>query len=80
MNNKSEKFAESSSADSMPFLLTIDEVASLLRTSKKSIYNMVYRNQLPGVIRIGFRLLIQRNDLLQWLNERRTLSSGSDGR
>lgn len=57
----------------MPFLLTPREVASLLRTSRKSIYTMVERGQLPGITRIGKRLLLRRDDLLSWL-DRRALS------
>lgn len=60
---------------SLPIFLTAEEVAILLRTSRKSIYTMAERGQLPGVTKIGFRLLISRDDLLQWLDERRTLSS-----
>lgn len=66
--------------ESLPILLTVKEVANLLRTSRKSIYNMVERGQIPGAIKIGFRLLFSRNDLLQWLNERRTLSPRKEQR
>jgi excisionase family DNA binding protein len=49
------------------------ELADLLRTSTRAIYQMVQRNQVPGVIRLGRRrLLFDRAAVLRWLNERRT--------
>ena len=53
----------------LPTLLTVKEVAGLLRTSTKSIYAMVERGQLPGVLRIGRRLLVRREALVDWLDE-----------
>ncbi len=55
-------------------LLTVDEVADLLRRSAKSIYAMIERAQLPGVTRLGRRVLVRRDDLLRWLNESRASS------
>jgi excisionase family DNA binding protein len=49
-------------------LLTVSEVAEVLRTSRKAIYAMIERGQLPGVRRIGRRILIRRTDLLHWLD------------
>jgi excisionase family DNA binding protein len=49
-------------------LLTADEVATLLRTSRKAIYAMIERRQLPGVRRIGRRVLLDRHELLHWLD------------
>ena len=51
-------------------LLTIDETASLLRTSRKAIYAMVARQQLPGVVRLGRRVLIRQADLVLWLRQK----------
>jgi excisionase family DNA binding protein len=49
-------------------------VADLLRTSRKAIYAMVERAQLPGVIRIGRRVLVRESDLLHWLRQKSTPS------
>jgi excisionase family DNA binding protein len=42
-----------------PVLLTPIEVADLLRTSRKAIYTMIERAQLPGIVRIGRRVLVR---------------------
>jgi excisionase family DNA binding protein len=49
---------------SLPMLLTVDEAADLLRTSRRAIYMMLERRQLPGVTRIGRRVLFRSVDLL----------------
>ena len=54
--------------DSESVLLTVSEVADVLRTSRKAIYAMIERGQLPGLRRIGRRVLIRRADLLHWLD------------
>jgi excisionase family DNA binding protein len=64
------------SLEGLPALLTVAEVASVLRTSPKAVYAMAERMQLPGLTRIGRRLLVRRDDLLSWLNERRAASLG----
>jgi excisionase family DNA binding protein len=53
----------------LPTLLTVDDAAVLLRTSRKAIYAMIARRQLPGVTRIGRRRLIRTEILLQWLDQ-----------
>ena len=57
-----------------PILYTVQEVATLLRTSSKAVYMMVDRAQLPGVVRIGRRLLFRRSNMLQWLDQNRAPS------
>jgi excisionase family DNA binding protein len=63
-----------------PPLLTASEVAVVLRTSRKAVYAMAERAQLPGVTRIGRRLLVRRDELLSWLDERRAASPGGTRR
>ena len=58
----------------LPVLLTIDEAADLLRTTRRAIYAMVERCQLPGVIRIRRRVLLRADDLLHWLDQKRAPS------
>jgi excisionase family DNA binding protein len=54
-----------------PVLLTVDDAADLLRTTPRAIYVMVDRGQLPGVTRIGRRLLLRADDLVDWLDQKR---------
>jgi excisionase family DNA binding protein len=58
----------------MPVLLTPSEVAELLRTSRKAIYTMIERAQLPGIVRIGRRVLLREDALLNWLRQKSTPS------
>ena len=55
----------------LSMLLTVDETAELLRTSRRAIYMMLERHQLPGVTRIGRRVLFRSADLLDWLHQKR---------
>ncbi len=55
-------------ADSEVVLLTVNEVAAVLPTSPKAIYAMIERDQLPGLRRIGRRVLVRRTELLHWLD------------
>lgn len=47
-------------------LLTIDEVATMLKTSRKAIYHRVARGQIPAV-RLGRSVFIRRGDLADCL-------------
>jgi excisionase family DNA binding protein len=58
----------------LPVLITVDEAADLLRTSRRAIYMMLERRQLPGVTRIGRRVLFRSADLLNWLDQKRAPS------
>ena len=49
-------------------LLNVPEVAALLRTGHKAVYAMIERGQLPGVRRIGRRILVDQRELLDWLD------------
>jgi excisionase family DNA binding protein len=51
----------------LPLLLTAEETARLLRTTRTAVYALIERRQLPGVTRIGRRVLVRRDDLLEWL-------------
>ena len=74
VRNKQRRCEVGHRDDTCPTLLTAGEVATMLRTSRKAVYAMAERAQLPGVTRIGRRLLVRRDDLVSWLDERRAAS------
>jgi excisionase family DNA binding protein len=55
------------SVDSQPPVLTIDEVAVLLRVNRKTAYGLARRGKLPGCRRVGRCLRVHRDTLLAWL-------------
>ena len=54
----------------LPILLTVDEAADLLRTTRRAIYAMIERRQLPGVVRVRRRVLLRADALLHWLEQK----------
>ena len=58
-----------SQLNGLPVLLTVDDAAQLLRTTRKAVYVMVERGQLPGVTRLGRRVLLRSDRLLEWLDQ-----------
>jgi len=68
---KRRRVEHSMDVHEMPILLTVDDAADLLRTTRRAIYAMLERRQLPGVIRIRRRVLIRSADLLDWLDQKR---------
>jgi excisionase family DNA binding protein len=71
---RGDRDAGETEAARLPFLLTVDEAADFLRTTRRAIYAMVERRQLPGVIRIRRRVLLRADDLLHWLDQKRASS------
>ena len=63
----------------LPRLLTVDEVAELLRTTRKGVYGLIRRGTLPGVVRLSRRLLVDRDRLLECLQPRRAVSLTTRG-
>ena len=55
---------------SLPALLTSGEVAALLRTTRRAVYAMVERGQLPGVVRLGRRVLFRQDAMLDFLRQK----------
>ena len=55
---------------SLPALLTSGEVAALLRTTRRAVYAMVEREQLPGVVRLGRRVLFRQDAMLDFLRRK----------
>ena len=55
---------------SIPALLTSGEVAALLRTTRRAVYAMVERGQLPGVVRLGRRVLFRQDAMVEFLRQK----------
>jgi predicted DNA-binding transcriptional regulator AlpA len=55
----------------MERLLTVEEVAELLRTTRSALYSSRHRKEAPGFlgIKVGRRLLWRPSDLEHWLDE-----------
>jgi hypothetical protein len=51
--------------------MTADEVAGLLRTSRKGVYCMAERGLLPGMVRVQRRLLFDQQAIVRWLEGNR---------
>jgi excisionase family DNA binding protein len=58
----------------VPLFINVDEAAMLLRTTRRAIYAMVERRQLPGVVRLRRRVLFRSDVLLDWLDQKRAPS------
>ncbi len=60
-------------------VLNVDELATLLRVNRKTVYDALSRGQIPGAIRIGGRYRILRNAVLDWLADGQGRASRSRG-
>ncbi len=70
MNNQPEApLQEALTSNQQPQVLTVEEVAALLRVNRKTAYEAVRRGELPGVRRIGGTIRISRQAVLDWLTE-----------
>lgn len=48
-------------------LLTVDEAASFLRVNRKTLYEAIQHNEVPGVVRLGRVIRIGRSALFAWV-------------
>jgi excisionase family DNA binding protein len=51
----------------LPDVLTVDELATLLRVNRKTAYEAVARGEIPGACRVGRTIRICRDTVLDWL-------------
>jgi excisionase family DNA binding protein len=56
-------------AATLPSVLTVDEVADLMRVDRKTAYAAIAAGAVPGVRRIGRCIRVSRDVLLRWLAE-----------
>ena len=53
----------------LPQVLTVEEVADLMRVDRKTAYAAIAEGGVPGVRRIGRCIRVSRDVLLRWLEQ-----------
>jgi excisionase family DNA binding protein len=56
----------------LPSVLTVEEVADLMRVDRKTAYAAIAEGGVPGVRRIGRCIRVSRDVLLRWLEQGET--------
>lgn len=57
-------------------VMTVDEVADLLRVHKKTVYEAIKLGKLPGAVKVGSAIRIHGPTVLKWLETGSLPSSG----
>ena len=52
-----------------PSFLTLEEVAAMLRVSKRTIHRMIKQNKMPA-FKVGGQWRIAQNRLQQWVHQK----------
>jgi excisionase family DNA binding protein len=58
---------DSSVSETLPAVLTVDELAAFLRLDRKSVYAAVRNGEIPGGRRVGRAIRFSRDTVLRWL-------------
>ena len=67
--NASRRSADHVIAGNLPELLTIRELAKVLKLSPRSIWRLVKNHQLPAPVRIGGSIRWRADDISLWIAE-----------
>ena len=67
-------------SDDLPEVLTVPEVASLLRLNRNTVYEAFQRGEIPGGRKIGKSIRFSRDAVVQWLRGNCRDSLGSHRR
>ena len=59
--------------EDLPLTLKAHEAAAVLRISKSKVYELAHSESFPA-IRIGKRVVIPRDKLVQWMNNQAEVS------
>jgi len=62
----------------LPLMLTADDVAALIRSTRRAVYEQARGGRIPGAVRLGRKLLFRRDRLLQWIRESSVSSLGGE--
>jgi len=69
--NLSSNCAEASMPDKpLPRFLKVEEVATLLRCKRRTIYDMVEQERIP-YRKVGGRLLFDADEIIEWTKQKR---------
>lgn len=60
----------------LPPLMTVEELAVLLQTSKGAVYARHARGGIPGALRLGRTLRFDRRIIVHWLSANSTSAGG----
>lgn len=52
---------------SLPPIITVDELAALLRVNRKTVYAAIREGAIPGVVRLGGTIRVCRDAVLAWM-------------
>ncbi len=55
--------------DTLPDVLTVPEVAGLLRISRGAAYEAARRGKIPGVRRVGRSIRVSKRAVVDWLGQ-----------
>jgi len=62
------------SLENLPAVLTVEEVANILRVNRKTVYEAVARKEIQGYLRIGRVIRFSREAFLEWLRSQGCVS------
>ena len=51
----------------LPPVITVDEVASLLRVNRNTVYDLFQRGEIPGGRKVGRIIRFSRDTVVEWL-------------
>ena len=63
----SQQNNEAEAPASFPEMLTVEEAAAFLRVNRKTFYEAVRLGSVPGVIRLGRVIRINKSALISWV-------------
>jgi excisionase family DNA binding protein len=63
----SQQNNEAGAPSPLPDVLTVEEAAAFLRVNRKTFYEAVRLDSVPGVIRLGRVIRISKSALISWV-------------
>ncbi len=56
-----------SAAEALPELLTVEEVAALLRVHRNTVYQLLADKKIPGIVKVGRAVRANKAIVLAWI-------------